>query len=63
MSIRKKVGFAAVFIDITRRGALPKEASIQTAKQYKSPTERRLWSRKDNEVSQGDRDVWRNIIL
>ena len=27
----RKVGFAAVFTDITRRGALPKEASIQTA--------------------------------
>ena len=26
-----KVGFAAVFADITRRGALPEEASIYTA--------------------------------
>ena len=27
----KKVGFAAVFEDITRRGALPEDASIHTA--------------------------------
>ena len=30
-SIGRKVGFAAVFADITRRGALPGEASIHTA--------------------------------
>ena len=27
----KKVGFAAVFTDITRRGALPEKVSIHTA--------------------------------
>ena len=27
----RKVGFAAVYADITRRGALPEEASIHTA--------------------------------
>ena len=30
-STRRKVGFAAVFMDITRIGALPEEASIHTA--------------------------------
>ena len=30
-SIGRKVGFAAVFTDTTRRGALPGEASIHTA--------------------------------
>ena len=30
-STEKKVGFAAVFVDITRRGALPVETSILTA--------------------------------
>ena len=30
-SIGRKVGFAAVFTDTTRRGALPEEASIHTA--------------------------------
>ena len=29
-SIERKVGFAAVFVDITRRRALPEEASIHT---------------------------------
>ena len=29
-STGRKVGFAAVFTDITRRGALPEEASIHT---------------------------------
>ena len=31
MSTGRKVGFAAVFVDIARRGGLPKEASIHTA--------------------------------
>ena len=30
-STGRKVGFAAVFADITRRGTLPEETSIQTA--------------------------------
>ena len=30
-SIGRKVGFAAVFMNTTRRGALPEEASIHTA--------------------------------
>ena len=30
-SIGRKVGLAAVFMDTTRRGALPEEASIHTA--------------------------------
>ena len=30
-STGKKVGYAAVFIDTTRRGAIPEEASIHTA--------------------------------
>ena len=30
-STGRKVGFAAVFTDITRRGSLPEEASIHTA--------------------------------
>ena len=30
-SLGKKVGFAAVFMDIARRGALSEEASIHTA--------------------------------
>ena len=30
-STRRKVGFAAVFADITKRGTLPKEDSIFTA--------------------------------
>ena len=30
-STGRKVGFAAVFTDITRRGTLPEEASIHTA--------------------------------
>ena len=29
---KKKVGFAAVFTDITKRGTLPKKTSIHTAK-------------------------------
>ena len=32
MSRRKKVGFAAVFLNITRTRALPKETSIHTTK-------------------------------
>ena len=28
----RKIGFAAVFTDITKRGALPEESSIHTAK-------------------------------
>ena len=28
---------------------------------YKNANGKRLWSGKDNEVSQGDRDVWGNI--
>ena len=31
-STRRKVGFAAVFMDIARKGVLPEEASIHTAK-------------------------------
>ena len=30
-STERKVDFAAVFVDITRRGALPEEVSINTA--------------------------------
>ena len=34
-----KVGYAAVFTDSTRRGALPKEASIRTAELKAMKTE------------------------
>ena len=38
-----------------------KQKKLQYPEQYKNPTGKELWSGKDNEVSAGHSDVWRNI--
>ena len=38
-------------------------AKKQYSEWYKNTTGKRLWSEIDNEVSLGDRDIWRNINI
>ena len=50
-SIWKKIGFAAVFIDIAKRWALTEEASIHTAKKTETDvTLNKIHKRKINRI-------------
>ena len=39
------------------------QKKIQYSEQYKNAIGKGLWSWKDNDVSQGDRNVWREINI
>ena len=40
-----------------------RQEKIQYPERYKNATGERLWSGKDNEVSQAHIDIWRNINI
>ena len=49
-STGKKVDFEAVFVNITRRGMLPEEASIHTAEMTSIKTSARETQKRENEI-------------